>query len=423
MSQISAGTVAVTNNNATVTGTGVDWSGVTTACLFATAAASNTLYSITDVSQRAANPPRLTLGAPYAGLTDAVAAYAIHKDFTPRFALPLIDAGDIATRPLLRDMAVICDTNLGGGGGGGGAVASVFGRTGAVTAQSGDYTMALIADTGTYVRMLATERTKLAGIADGAQVNPPLATQAEAEAGTENTHTMTALRVSQAIAALGGGGGGAGPGGYVPLDAMDISATTDAPASGTWRRYINASGCAITLDGTLGIEGECVLAKGSGSGTLTLTAGSGFTLNGGSATPQLVGLAVVKRVSTDFVISGGTDEAKSLYGTQIMVGDLKTQKVVPAVVTISSLPDTIGATHNGKIVKVTGAGTLSVPAAATLCPLAGDGFACLVKATAAITIDGPGGTNPTMASGDIAAIIAENGGTISFVKQAATTIS
>jgi hypothetical protein len=420
MTQISSGSVALTFNSTTVTGTGVDWSGVTTACLFAAAASPDTAYTIVDVNA-GGNPPTLTLGAPYQGLTDASAAYAIHKDFTPNFALPLIAAGDIATRPLLRDIVRICDANLGGVGPGGG-VTTVFGRAGAVSAQSGDYTMALITDTGTYLRMLATERTKLAGIADGAQVNPALATQAEAEAGTENTHMMTALRVGQAIQALASGGGG-GTGGYVPLDAMDISATTDAPASGTWRRYLSASGCAITLDGTLGLEGECVLAKGNGSGTVTLAAGSGFTLNGGSATPQLVGVAIIKRVGTDFVVSGGTDEAKSLYGTHIMVGDLKTQKVVPAAVTISSLPDTIGAAHNGKIVKVTGAGTLTVSAAATLCPLAGDGFACLVKATAAITIDGPGGTNPTMASGDIAAIIAENGGTISFVKQAATTIS
>lgn len=419
MTQISTGSVALTFNNTTVTGTGVDWSSVTTACLFAAAASPDTAYTIVNVNA-GGNPPTLTLGAPYQGLTDASAAYAIHKDFTPNFALPLIDAGDIATRPLLRDIVRICDANLGGGPGGG--VTTVFGRGGAVSAQAGDYTMALITDTGTYVRMLATERTKLSGIADGAQVNPALATQAEAEAGTENTHMMTALRVAQAIQALASGGGG-GTGGYVPLDAMDIAAATDVPGSGTWRRYLSASGCAITLDGTLGAEGECVLAKGNGSGTLTLAAGSGFTLNGGSATPQLVGLAVIKRVGTDFVVSGGTDEAKSLYGTHIMTGDLKVQKVVPAAVTISSLPDTIGAAHNGKLVKVTGAGTLSVAAVATLCPTAGDGFACLVKATAAITIDGPGGTNPTMASGDVAAIIAENGGTISFVKQAATTIS
>lgn len=50
------------------------------------------------------------------------------------------------------------------------------------------------------------EQTKLAGIEAGAEVNEAIASQGEAEAGTENTKTMTPLRVAQAIAALGGGG-------------------------------------------------------------------------------------------------------------------------------------------------------------------------------------------------------------------------
>lgn len=41
---------------------------------------------------------------------------------------------------------------------------------------------------------------------DGAQINRALASQAQAEAGTDNTLGMTALRTAEAIAALGGGG-------------------------------------------------------------------------------------------------------------------------------------------------------------------------------------------------------------------------
>jgi hypothetical protein len=52
------------------------------------------------------------------------------------------------------------------------------------------------------------EKTKLAGIATGAQVNRTIATQAQAEAGTDNATDMTPLRVAQAIAALAPGGGG-----------------------------------------------------------------------------------------------------------------------------------------------------------------------------------------------------------------------
>lgn len=72
----------------------------------------------------------------------------------------------------------------------------------------------------------------------GAEVNAPLASQAEAEAGVENTKTMTALRTKQAIDALGGGGGGAtfytitlGPG--ADLATRLSHADTAAPAGWT----------------------------------------------------------------------------------------------------------------------------------------------------------------------------------------------
>lgn len=51
-----------------------------------------------------------------------------------------------------------------------------------------------------------SDRLAARGIENGAQANVALASQAEAEAGTENTKTMTALRVAQAIAALAGEG-------------------------------------------------------------------------------------------------------------------------------------------------------------------------------------------------------------------------
>lgn len=47
--------------------------------------------------------------------------------------------------------------------------------------------------------MSAADKVKLNGIATGAQVNPTIATQAQAEAGTDNIAMMTALRVKQAI--------------------------------------------------------------------------------------------------------------------------------------------------------------------------------------------------------------------------------
>jgi len=54
----------------------------------------------------------------------------------------------------------------------------------------------------------ANARTVL-NVEDGAEVNRVLATQTEAEAGTDNVKSMSPLRTKQAIDALGGGGGGA----------------------------------------------------------------------------------------------------------------------------------------------------------------------------------------------------------------------
>ena len=52
------------------------------------------------------------------------------------------------------------------------------------------------------------DKAKLDGVEPGAQVNPAIATQAEAEAGLDNAKMMTALRVAQAISVLAGGGSG-----------------------------------------------------------------------------------------------------------------------------------------------------------------------------------------------------------------------
>jgi hypothetical protein len=51
------------------------------------------------------------------------------------------------------------------------SVASVYGRTGIVTAQAGDYTADQITETATNKILTSTERTKLAGIATGATAN------------------------------------------------------------------------------------------------------------------------------------------------------------------------------------------------------------------------------------------------------------
>lgn len=64
---------------------------------------------------------------------------------------------------------------------------------------------------------------KLAGIAAGAEVNPLFASQAEAQAGTENTKIMTALRVAQAIAVFSSGLLNKYDGTQAPLATNDVN--------------------------------------------------------------------------------------------------------------------------------------------------------------------------------------------------------
>lgn len=79
---------------------------------------------------------------------------------------------------------------------------------GATADQTGaEIKTALFAETDTN-NLTDALLSKLNGIQAGAQVNRALASQAEAEAGTDNVKGMTPLRVAQAIAALGGGTGG-----------------------------------------------------------------------------------------------------------------------------------------------------------------------------------------------------------------------
>lgn len=66
---------------------------------------------------------------------------------------------------------------------------------------------AAAAGTGDATDLTATQVRTILNVADGAEVNPDVISQAEAEAGTATTERIfTAQRVAQAIAALAGGG-------------------------------------------------------------------------------------------------------------------------------------------------------------------------------------------------------------------------
>lgn len=101
------------------------------------------------------------------------------------------------------------------------AVSSVAGKTGAVTLVKGDVGLGNVdnvqqapmthvgaggtahAAVTTSVNgfMISTDKSKLDGITAGAQPNRSIASQAQAETGTDNATDMTPLRVAQAVAA------------------------------------------------------------------------------------------------------------------------------------------------------------------------------------------------------------------------------
>ena len=91
------------------------------------------------------------------------------------------------------------------------AVASVHGRSGAVTAQAGDYTAEQITDTATKVIMTAEERGKLAAIDPGAPNQPPQVSVSEKASGTlKEIRSFSPNDIAEMIAALGRSSDGIG---------------------------------------------------------------------------------------------------------------------------------------------------------------------------------------------------------------------
>ena len=115
---------------------------------------------------------------------------------------------------------------------------------------------------------------------------PTIASQVEAEAGTNNANMMTPLRAAQAIAALGGLGG-------VNIQGF-ISSSTYTPTTGYKYALIFATGGGAggggTSSGSFGGPGgkagdTCIsLFSLSGLGSQTVTIGAGGTGNNGTGT-------------------------------------------------------------------------------------------------------------------------------------------
>ena len=99
-------------------------------------------------------------------------------------------------------------------------------------------------------RDVATDGTKLDGIASGAEVNPAVVSQADAEAGTAtDERTWTAQRVAQAIAALESGN---------TTDISVVSATRDANASSGSQAVTGAGFTPTSVRITCAVDGTLI---------------------------------------------------------------------------------------------------------------------------------------------------------------------
>jgi hypothetical protein len=108
--QITQGTISAINGNATITGTGIDWTQVTTNCLFISQGASYQVIAVNLGSSQ------ITISPPWVGNTAAGLSYVIVRDFTPNQQLPLLNPGDleasaIFTRAMQRLDAIVGQTS------------------------------------------------------------------------------------------------------------------------------------------------------------------------------------------------------------------------------------------------------------------------------------------------------------------------
>lgn len=114
--QIRTGSASVTNASATIVASdGNDWTAATVGSLFSVPGDGGVLYTIGAITGPGLSDSgfwELEISAPYAGATNAAAAYAITKDFTPAYGFPLIYRGDTDTAALINRLAILLDGQL-----------------------------------------------------------------------------------------------------------------------------------------------------------------------------------------------------------------------------------------------------------------------------------------------------------------------
>jgi len=188
---------------------------------------------------------------------DGGSAYVIlHADNAGKFArITIYPGGSVLTNEVLNSdefKGPQGDQGDPGPTGPAGGVDSVFARTGAVVAQTGDYTQDQVTDGSTYKQYSQTEKTKLAGI----------------ETGATKTPAGTVIQFA----------GAAAPTGYVACDGASLL------RAGTYADLFAAIGTTYgSVDGTHFNVPDMrgLFVRGAGAhGTLTKAAGGAF--DGGS---------------------------------------------------------------------------------------------------------------------------------------------
>lgn len=102
--QVQTGTVDVHNGDSNVKASvGNDWGSVSAGAIFSVVGdiAQYEIIAVNSPGVTISGLWELTLGAPYQGIDNPIAPYAISVDFTPNLGLPLISPGDLQTALLL----------------------------------------------------------------------------------------------------------------------------------------------------------------------------------------------------------------------------------------------------------------------------------------------------------------------------------
>ena len=156
------------------------------------------------------------------------------------------------------------------------AVASVFGRTGTITASPGDYNAGQITETATGKIMTDAERTKLAGVATGATAN---ATDAALRDRTTHTGAQAISTVTGLQTALDA---------KAPLASPALTGTPTAPTAAAGTSTTQLASTAFVqqeLGGTgnhafksIAVTGQSQIDAESPTDTLTIVAGTNISI-------------------------------------------------------------------------------------------------------------------------------------------------